>query len=174
MKLLHAQCFAEKIVTALAPFCDKIEIAGSIRRGRANVGDIDLVCIPRGLQGREGMLARCGRGPTARKVKDGEQYVVFEYDFPSGGTVQLDLWFAHSGGGDMFNPDPSNWGMLLLARTGSAMHNVWLAQHAKACGLHFNPHRGILKRDAVIASETEEAIFAALGVAYIRPEDRER
>ena len=71
----------------------------------------------------------------------------------------------------MFVPEPSNFGILLLARTGSAMHNVWLAQ---AAGLHFNPHRGLLRRGALIASAEEVEIFKALGLRFIPPEDRER
>lgn len=174
MILEQAERIAQTMVEELAPFCVRIEIAGSIRRRRAEVGDIDLVCIPKGLTGRAGILARCNRAPNGRMVKEGEQYVVFEYQLPAGFPLQLDLWFAHQGGSDMFNPDPSNWGMLLLARTGSAMHNVWLAQRAKERGLRFNPHRGILKGDAVLASETEQQIFTALGCSYIQPERRER
>jgi DNA polymerase/3'-5' exonuclease PolX len=64
--------------------------------------------------------------------------------------------------------------MLLLARTGSADFNIWLARTAKVRALHFNPHQGILRGDQVIASRTEEEIFSALGLPFIRPEDRER
>ena len=87
---------------------------------------------------------------------------------------QLDLWFAHNGGGDLFAPEPSNFGVLLLARTGSAMHNVWIAQEAQARGLHFNPHKGVLKRGAIVASVEEADIFRALKLDYIAPERRER
>jgi DNA polymerase/3'-5' exonuclease PolX len=73
---------------------------------------------------------------------------------------------------------PPNFGVLLLARTGSAMHNVYIAQRADELGLHFNPHRGIqrgrLKTSRVIASEEERDIFAALKLEFIPPEKRER
>ena len=47
MPLAEARAFAEEIVLDLRPFCDRIEIAGSIRRGEPHVGDVDLVVIPR-------------------------------------------------------------------------------------------------------------------------------
>jgi DNA polymerase/3'-5' exonuclease PolX len=145
-----------------------LEIAGSIRRRRPEVNDIDLVCIPRGMAGREAILDRCAQ--SSIMTKRGTQYVVFEMP----GGFQLDLWFAHDDIQNLFDMTPSNWGMLLLARTGSAEHNIYLARTAQVRGLHFNPHQGILRVDQVIASCTEERIFSSLGLPFIRPEDRER
>ncbi len=56
------------------------------------------------------------------------------------------------------------------------MHNVWIAQTAKAAGLHFNPHRGIERHKGgeVIASAEEQDIFDALQMDFIAPERRER
>jgi DNA polymerase/3'-5' exonuclease PolX len=174
MKLDLAQRLAERFAAELQPYCSRLEIAGSIRRRRPEVGDIDLVCIPRGVEGRAAILSRCATGPDARRVKEGEQYVVFEYVSPAGWAAQLDLWFAHEDQTDLFDFTPSNWGMLLLSRTGSAMHNVCLAQQAKGLGLHFHPHQGILEGRQVVASRTEAEIFHLLGLNFIRPEDRER
>lgn len=106
-------------------------------------------------------------------LKNGAQYVEFLYNHPTAGTVQLDLWFAHAGKSDLFTGSPSNWGMLILARTGSKEHNVKLAATAKRQGLLFSPHEGIKRGDEIIASKTEEEIFAALGLAYVEPERRE-
>jgi hypothetical protein len=47
MNLPLATLYAQQIVTWLTPFCERIEIAGSIRRQRPIVNDIDLVCIPK-------------------------------------------------------------------------------------------------------------------------------
>jgi DNA polymerase (family 10) len=168
MILSAAQILAEKIATELQPFCSRLEIAGSIRRRRPEVRDIDLVCIPKGYAGRGAILTRCVQ--VSRLIKEGDQYVVFMLP----GGFQLDLWFAHEDIPNLLDVTPSNWGMLLLARTGSTEHNIWLARTAKVRGLHFNPHQGILRGDQVIASRTEEEIFSVLGLPFIRPEARER
>ena len=168
MILAAAQILAEKIADELQPFCSRLEIAGSIRRRRPEVRDIDLVCIPKGYAGRAGILSRCAQ--VSRLIKEGDQYVVFMLP----GGFQLDLWFAHEDIPNLLDVTPSNWGMLLPARTGSADHNIWMARTAKVRGMHFNPHQGILRGDQVIASRTEEEIFSALGLPFIRPEARER
>jgi DNA polymerase (family X) len=177
LPLATARRLAEKIAGELRPFCEQLEIAGSIRRGRPDCGDIDLVLLPscRANVGR--IVDRCARHATIHKR--GEQYVVFTL----ANGFQLDLWFAHSG--EVTQPDlldpavetaPGNFGVLLLARTGSAMFNVWIAQVAKAAGLHFNPHRGIerTKGGRVIAATEEAEVFSALGLQFIPPEKRER
>ncbi len=110
-------------------------------------------------------------------LKGGEQYQVFEMS----NGVQLDLWIAHAAlpaKKDMFNvvevaAKPSNFGMLLLSRTGSYQHNIYLCQRAREMGMHMNPHAGITQAGIVVASETEEDIFKALS-SLSSPERRER
>ena len=166
MNLTAATRLAERIREDLADFCERIEIAGSIRRRRPECGDIDLVCLPM-VWGKIQIIERCKR--SAKLVKYGEQYVVFEL----ANRFQLDLWFAHHGGGDLFSPEPPNWGAVLLSRTGSAAHNVHLCNVAYQKGMSFKPGRGVERRGQIIASETEEAIFAALSLDFIAPEARE-
>lgn len=179
LPLAQAERLARKIRDELAPWCSQIEIAGSIRRRRPDCGDIDLVVLP-GCAAHVGRITeRCGR--HAQLVKDGEQYKV--YRLANG--FQLDLWFAHDG--EVTQEDllerpretaPGNFGVLLLARTGSARFNVWFAQECHRKGYHFNPHRGIQalpdKGSRVIAATEEMDLFEALGIHYIKPEDRER
>ena len=45
--LVKAKKWADRIVEILAPHCDRIEIAGSIRRQKPTIGDIEVVCIPK-------------------------------------------------------------------------------------------------------------------------------
>jgi DNA polymerase (family 10) len=172
MDLAPAKHLAEKIVVQLTTFCDRIEIAGSIRRGRLTVNDIDIVCLPKSGVMLSALLERCGR--SAKKLKAGDQYCVFEL----ANGFQLDLWIAHPSGvtPDLFDPKeiPGNFGSLLFARTGSAMHNVYFAQVCQAKGLHFNPHVGVLQRGKVIAGESETDLFRVTGLPWIPPERRER
>lgn len=154
---------ADRIVAALAPYCRRIEIAGSIRRGRPTVGDIDLVALPHPGQ-LEGLLSRARA--HCQVVTSGPQATVLTMQ---DGT-QVDLWIAHADDdGDLFRKRPSNWGTLLLCRTGSKDHNVWLASRAKAMGLHWQPHQGVLRGEDVVASREESDVYAALGLPWIPP-----
>jgi len=170
MKLHDAIKLAERIKGVLAPFCERIEIAGSIRRARPHVNDIDLVVLPKDETGLRATLRKC---PV---VTDGKQMMVVK----SREGIQIDVWFAHNGTGDMFAQEPSNWGSLLLCRTGSKEHNVHLCQLAQKLGLKWETSRGLVKtedggqRTEVIASLTEEEIFRALGMEFVPPAMRER
>lgn len=166
MKLEVARKLAERIAEELGPFCTRIAIAGSIRRGRAEVGDIDLVCLawnPGGL--RERLLR------NAALVQDGQMNLIVRL----GNGVQVDLFMAQGSKRELFEERPGNFGSLLLCRTGSKEHNIYLIEHAKTLGLKWNPYYGVFDaKGKCLASETEEEIFAALGLGFVGPEGRER
>ncbi|GAG03807.1 unnamed protein product, partial [marine sediment metagenome] len=46
MRLTEATKIAEEIKSWLSPYCQTIEIVGSVRRRKAEVGDVELLCIP--------------------------------------------------------------------------------------------------------------------------------
>jgi DNA polymerase (family 10) len=76
---------------------------------------------------------------------------------------------------DLLGSTPSNFGSLLLCRTGSKGHNVFFIEKAKARGLTWNPYHGVFDPQiGCIASATEEDIFSALGLEFVIPEQRER
>ena len=163
--LATARKYADKIVAELAPFCERVEIAGSIRRARPQVGDIDLVILPRD---KAAIKARCRQ--SCQVGTDGEEN--FTCHLSNG--VQLDIWFATPASHDLFQPIPSNWGSLLICRTGSLEHNIYLVEHAKKLGLRWSPYAGVYDSNfALLASETEESIFAALKLPFIPPELRD-
>ncbi len=174
LSLSKADRFAEKIVSELKPLCEKIEVAGSIRRRRPVVGDIDLVILPKY---KPAVQARCKRN-ALKVIMDGEINLIVELS----NGVQLDIFFAHGQEKDLFGVvNESTWGTLLLCRTGSKDFNIWIANTAARKGFHWNPYLGIHGHPPspgepapIIASETEEDIFKVLGLDYITPEARER
>jgi DNA polymerase/3'-5' exonuclease PolX len=191
MNLAATQRLASKIRDELAPFCEQIEIAGSIRRQRPEVADIDLVCLPRGAAGLHDLIDRCQR--RARCTKAGEQYRLFELE----NGLQLDLWIAHTGSEDLLgHKTPSNWATLLVCRTGSKEFNIAIAGRAREVGLHWNPHAGLMKLTghafidgrgadgrrtggcvpvgSYIPTDTEEDFFRAISLEFVRPEEREQ
>jgi DNA polymerase/3'-5' exonuclease PolX len=75
----------------------------------------------------------------------------------------------------MLGVNPTNWGSVLLCRTGSVRHNLWLIKAAEHLGLKWKPHDGVLDAAGnIIASATEADIFAALHTDFVAPERRER
>jgi len=159
LRLEEASVLAHDIVEAIKHLCDpgKIEVAGSIRRQRPEVNDIDIVLIPQEWMWQNIAHVLKHRLGATRK-ESGPELVRLMMQ-----GVQVDLYRAR----------PKTWGVLLLIRTGSIQHNIKLCSHARSIGVMLSAAQGVLKDGKVIASRTEEEIFAALGIPYVEPKDRE-
>jgi DNA polymerase (family 10) len=163
MKLTTAQTLAARIVEELSPYCSRIEIAGSIRRGLAEVNDIDLVLIPEHPSALRDRVLR-----NATPIQDGERNLLVRLKT----GVQLDIFMAHGETRDLLEAKPTNWGTLLLCRTGSKEHNIKLAQRASRLGLQWKTYEGIFRGRDLIASATETDLFTALEMPYLEPHER--
>jgi DNA polymerase (family 10) len=161
-----ADRWAEQILDELRPHCTRIEVAGSIRRRRPVVGDIDLVIqTDTPMAVRERILSS-----AAEIVTNGKQTLIVTLS----NGVRVDAWFAHGPAGDLFGAaQRPNFGALLLTRTGSREFNIWLVSWAKRRGLQWKPNAGVFQYGRCIAAESEEAVFDALGMPIIPPEKRE-
>jgi len=157
MELEVAQKIAAAVIERLSPYCQKIETAGSIRRRKAIVHDIDLVLIPSDAWNLEGEVLALAR-PFHPKMS-GEKLKRFDYN-----GAQVDLYYA----------TPQTWATLLLIRTGSKESNIRLCSRAKDMGWHLAASgdglfNGTGER---IAGDSEISIYNALGLPYQRPEER--
>ena len=153
--LQRAKAIGENIVKKLQPHCEKIEIAGSIRRKRPWVHDIDLVIIPKDLWRVHSELMRLGTmrmsGTKLLRIKNDQ--------------IPIDVYFAN----------PETWATLLLIRTGSAQNNIRLASIAKAKGWHLHANGDGLKDEEgnLLGGESERSIYEALELPWQEPEERE-
>jgi len=154
MELAYAQKLAEQIIEQIRPHCERIEVAGSIRRKKSEVRDIDIVLIPKPLLWHR-IIATLQRNMDAKVVKRGD--IIAQLTIKD---VNVDLYSATE----------QTWGALLLIRTGSAEHNIKLSKRALSMGMKLT-HSGLTKDGKIIAS-TEREIFGALGLSYIEPEER--
>lgn len=154
MELANAKVIANIVVKALEPFCDRIEIAGSIRRQKSVVNDIDLVLIPRDRWNLDLALRRMGNYKMS-----GAKIARIEMD-----SIPLDVYFATA----------ETFATLLLIRTGSAENNIRLATLAKKRGWRLAASGGGLfnEHGERIAGDTEKSIYQALGLPYQEPWER--
>ena len=152
----EALAIAEKVVEVFEPFSAKVEIAGSIRRGKATCGDVDIV-VQAGYFWDGPMI-------NSHLVEIGARFV----------TRHQEQWQINLEG---INVDVSfavreTYAMKLLWRTGPFEHNISLAQAALRKGLKIRKTGVVDRNDKVVAWESEEAIFEAVGVEYKAPENR--
>jgi len=154
MELARAQKIAEAVVKRLSPYCKKIEVAGSIRRRKPLVRDVDIVLIPSDTWNLAHEVMGLGSSRAAgeklkRIINNG---------------VQVDLYYASE----------ATWATLLLIRTGSAENNIRLATLAKKRGWRLAASGDGLfnEKGERIAGDTERSIYDALGLPWQRPEGR--
>lgn len=153
--LERAVKIARAVVKHLAPYCRKIEVAGSVRRKKPWVNDIDFVLIPDDLWNLHHEIKGLGQVKVG-----GSKIMRVMY-----GSTQLDFYFA----------DEKTWATLLLIRTGSAENNIRLATRAKQIGKHLAASGDGLfnKKGERIAGDTERSIYDALGLPWQEPWERD-
>lgn len=154
MELEQAQKMAAEVIKRLKPYCQRIEVAGSIRRRKPFVRDIDLVLIPNDLWNLHNELMKLGQlKMSGKKIL---RVMI--------GNTQLDIYIA----------DEDTWATLLLIRTGSAENNIRLASLAKKKGWHLAASGDGLFNELGerIAGDTERSIYDALNVPWQEPWER--
>jgi DNA polymerase (family 10) len=159
-RMLHAdaQVYAEQLVEHMRA-CQglrAVEVAGSYRRLKETVGDLDLlvVCDDSGAATERfvsfpGVKRVLAKGPTKTSLVTGPDLQV-----------------------DMRVVDEDCLGAALQYFTGSQSHSVALRQLAQRKGLKVNEY-GVFKGEKKIAGSTEEKVYASLGLPWIPPELRE-
>lgn len=179
----EALAVAEEIYHVLKPATDRITIAGSLRRGKESVGDVEILYIPK-FQSRKDpdallgdklinladeeitALENSGMLERRKNVKGSEVF---------GAKNKL---MRHRKSGipvDLFSALPENWWNYLVCRTGPAESNVAIAQAAQKRGWKWNPY-GVgftrLRDGEVVTMNSEEEVFAFVGLRYTKPEER--
>ncbi|MCZ2074828.1 MAG: DNA polymerase/3'-5' exonuclease PolX [Bryobacterales bacterium] len=159
--LSYAEKMAEDVSTYLraGDGVERITAAGSFRRGRETVGDLDLLVT----------------GPDAEAVL--ERFAAYSriHSVLGKGTNKVSAKVGLEGMQvDVRALPADSYGAALQYFTGSKDHNVALRTRALKMGLTLNEY-GLfqLEDNRRVAGETEEQIYAALGLAWIPPELRE-
>jgi DNA polymerase (family 10) len=161
LSLDEAKETAEQVKTAVAAHCDKIEIAGSIRRQKAKVHDIDFVVVAKSDSEWQKISEELKR-IKAKPHCQGNSIIKALLPIKNG-LLKVDFYRAQ----------PSTFGIYWLIRTGSADHNMWLASYAISRGFRLKYSEGLLKDDKVISGENEKDVFEALGLPFPEPQTRE-
>jgi len=146
------------------PGIDKITPAGSLRRGRETVGDLDILVTGKACtseEGRQKAIAHVAQYPPLMDViASGDNKISFH--LRSGMQVDVRLL------------PPDSFGAAMQYFTGSKAHNVALRQRALKMGYTLNEYSlADLKTQKPVAGKTEEDIYGKLKLDYIPPEMRE-
>jgi len=157
---------AEKLTQYLKTFqgIDKITPAGSLRRGRETVGDLDILVTGKACcteAGRQDAIDHVAKYPPLMDViARGDNKISFHLR----NGMQVDVRLL----------PPQSFGAAMQYFTGSKAHNVALRQRALKMGYTLNEYSlATLEGEKPVAGKTEEEIYAKLKLDYIPPEMRE-
>ena len=140
------------------PFVHKIEIAGSFRRGKETVGDLDFLVI----------------SPQPQKVMEVFTMLPDVQDVLAKGTTRSSIRLTNGLQIDMRVVNDKEFGSAMNYFIGSKEHNVELRKLALSKGYTLSEYGlFMLKNKKLIAGKTEEEIYSKVGLDYIDPELRE-
>lgn len=179
-RIPHAQGerLARALIEVLSPACERIEIAGSIRRGAPTVKDVELVVTPRVRRDLTGAvlddalrpvvidLVRAGR-LSWRLREDGQTIARgprFYALVASKAGISVDLFAVI---------EPAQWGAIMAIRTGPAEYSQALVTRARERGLRcVDGHLEWISSGAVMPTPEERDFIEACGFEYVSPEQR--
>lgn len=169
MELEKAEKIAYTFIGEILPYCDRIEIAGSVRRRKDEVGDIEIVAIPKieiirilfgEMEERHiGFIHALRRYPIIKGSPETGKYIQLQLP-----EIKVDLFLA----------TPLNWGYIFAIRTGSAEFSRFVL----ACGWVRAGYKGIngmlenIKTGEKVTIEEEIDLFNLIGIEYVKPENR--
>ena len=156
MNLEKAEIIAQKYLEEIRPFCIKAEIAGSIRRKKPEVKDIEIVAIrdPKNISAFKDWLDKL------YKIKGDILGKYTQRQLPEG--INLDLFFA----------DDDNWGCIFLIRTGPwEFSKRMMGEVTRQMG--YVQEGGYLwKNGEKVSVPTEKSWFSMMGLEWIEPSKR--
>ncbi len=156
--LAHAVSYAETLTAYLRklPGAGQVTVAGSFRRGRETVGDLDILVT----------AESAGTIMDAFVAYDEVAHILAHGDTKSAvvlrSGIQVDLRVV----------EKKSYGAALHYFTGSKAHNIAVRKLGQQLGLKVNEY-GVFKGERYLAGRTEEAVYAAVKLPYIPPELRE-
>jgi len=155
--------------------------AGSFRRGKVEIGDLEIVYVPRWAQGSVDLF---GAGEMENQAESMLESMwkaqVFEVRLTKKGTRvwgEKNKLAVHNATGlpvDFFATTEKNFWNYLVCRTGGKKNNIEICEAARRRGMKWRPYEdGFDLADGTrLHCETEQAVFAAVGLPWKEPWER--
>lgn len=175
-----ALAVAEELQAMIAPACERIAIVGSLRRGKPEVGDIELLFVPRMSKRPDGLfdtqIVNVAAEVCEKLLRDGvlAKRPNVNGHYAWGESNKLAIHVPSGIPVDLFSTHASKWWVSLVIRTGSKDTNLRLTTGAQKRGATLNAYgMGVTWSDGTTTEATsEEHVFEMCGVPYLEPSKR--
>ncbi len=155
---IYAEVLELKNKLLAHPQIQQCEIAGSFRRFKESVGDIDILITCTDKQKPQVIDFICNLSELQQILNQGETKITALL----ANDLQVDFRIVQ----------PQQFGSALMYFTGSKQHNILLRKLAISQNLKVNEYGIFNTQDQCLASKTEQEIYSQLGLNYIPPENR--
>ena len=169
------------LMRQLSPVCEQITIAGSLRRGKKMVGDVELLFIPKYDEQPDGFFDKIKVNLAEQKIQEllNRDVLTMRPNVNGGFSWGRENKLAiHRPSGipvDLFSTSPEKWWVALVIRTGSKETNMRLTTGANYLNRTLNAYGvGVTDRKTgeIIPATSEQHVFELCGVPFIEPEER--
>jgi len=183
--LAEARYVAEQLLSEMRPHCERSLIAGSVRREKAAVKDVEIVAVPRCTQAQR-VSTDLFAEPTIESRNHLHEWALHEsgLHWIKPGTREIVSWPPKIDGRywravvpgvglklDLFLPRPDSFGAQLLIRTGCAEFSQAVMIHAKHIGLRF-ADGALWRGEELLPTPDEETVFRLLRLDPVPPCER--
>jgi len=178
----QAMSVANALVALLRPHVTQIEIAGSLRRGKLEVSDIEILFVPTTQTSPDGLfdtltvdLADAYIESLYKSGLIGKRFNSAGYIAAWGPKNKLGIHIPSGIPVDLFATTAENWAVSLVIRTGSLETNLKLTTGAHKMGRSLHAYGSGISVHSTgerIQARTEQEVFDLCGVPYIEPSKR--
>jgi DNA polymerase/3'-5' exonuclease PolX len=181
-----ALAVALELVNRLKPYCGRIEIAGSLRRKKREVGDVEILYVPTFTQIAASLFGDVENVPDTEEIIDHmteDGTLVMRPNkagaFAWGPKNKLAIHVPTGIPVDLFATSEDCWWNALVCRTGGLENNLKITQAAQRQGWSFEaygsgfrkPAKGLGKGEHY-QTTSEEDVYKFLGLPYLQPDER--
>lgn len=178
---------AKRVILEIEPFCEMLIVAGSLRRRKEEVGDVEIVYVPK--------MERVMRVAQSDFLASPPPVFSNQVDKKLAEMIQTgkllkrcnslgsEIWGDQNKLArdpetripiDFFSCEEPHWWSLVVCRTGGKQNNIRLCAAAKEKGWHWNPYLGFWDQEGtLIKPESEQHVFELVGIPYKEPWMRE-
>ena len=179
--IVLAEATAGVLIKLLTDSCERIGVAGSLRRQRGDVGDIELLCVPKPAPGTTDMFGN--PTPTKESLLDlrcaeliQNGHLALRPNINGATTfgpmnkllIQTNTQIPI----DIFSTTEANWGMAMVVRTGPVEFNKRMMARFLKLGMQGHAYGGVTQGDTEIQCPDEETVFNLLGWELQEPKYR--